>query len=371
MLLTDETKAHVLLVITQLCFSGWHIVGSQALSDGADPLIFALYREATALVLMTGTVRIERVPLFVAREDLPRFLFLGACSFVNVVGTILALTYLSATRYSIMQPCIPVLSCLISVALGFEGLTPYKVLGIVLAVGGAVLVDSWSTDESDDDSSGQDIIIGSCIVMLQCLAMACISVFQKPLLLKYASSLVTCVYYGLGAVLTLLLCAGWYSRFDVADLYFRGQWSPWVALAYAATFASFFAYNAIAWAGTRVSPSMITVYFTLQPVGTALLSFIIWSRVITLPEAVGGTIVGLGLVVTIYARRREVRLESLSASSPDSAAAEGVGYLFLEPATDSSATSYSEYADYDSGNIMSPFVKNGSASDSNNLIKLR
>lgn len=36
---------HALLICVQLCFSGWHIVGSICLKDGANPLIFALYRE--------------------------------------------------------------------------------------------------------------------------------------------------------------------------------------------------------------------------------------------------------------------------------------------------------------------------------------
>ena len=37
--------AHFALLVAQLCFSGWHVVGHLALKDGADPFVFALYRE--------------------------------------------------------------------------------------------------------------------------------------------------------------------------------------------------------------------------------------------------------------------------------------------------------------------------------------
>lgn len=47
-----------------------------------------------------------------------------------------------------MQPSIPVFATVISVALGLEKLNTYKVLGILAAVGGAVLIEVWNpTDE--------------------------------------------------------------------------------------------------------------------------------------------------------------------------------------------------------------------------------
>ena len=38
-------KSYIVLILIQLCFSGWHILAKVALGDGADPLAFALYRE--------------------------------------------------------------------------------------------------------------------------------------------------------------------------------------------------------------------------------------------------------------------------------------------------------------------------------------
>ena len=43
---------YTILLLVQVAFSGWHILGKLALDDGCDPLIFALYREGSATLLM-------------------------------------------------------------------------------------------------------------------------------------------------------------------------------------------------------------------------------------------------------------------------------------------------------------------------------
>lgn len=53
----NPVLVHGVLISIQLCFSGWHIVGSLALKKGADALMFALYREILASVLMFSLVK--------------------------------------------------------------------------------------------------------------------------------------------------------------------------------------------------------------------------------------------------------------------------------------------------------------------------
>ncbi|CAM9306113.1 unnamed protein product, partial [Ectocarpus fasciculatus] len=299
-MVSPQTKAHVLLILTQMSYSGWHIVGSQALSDGADPLWFALLRECLATVLMFMFVLYGQHSVRIDRQDYARFAFLGVCSFINVVGTVVALGYLSATRYSVMQPSIPIWGSLISCFLGYERVTPMKTFGIFLAVAGAVLIDTWSVGNEDDDSD--DPLLGSVLVVVQCLAMACLTVIQRPMVEKYPTSCVTFVYYGIGSFITVLVCVGWVQRFSTTDLYFDGQSFAWIALGYATLFATFFAYNAISWAVLRLPPGVVTAYSTLQPVGTVILSLIVWGRMVTLPEGVGGVLVAFGLIATVVGR---------------------------------------------------------------------
>jgi drug/metabolite transporter (DMT)-like permease len=294
--------AHFALILCQFSFSGWHIVSKVALNDGADPLVFAVYKQVASTVLMLLLVLVKGIKIHVARSDLLQFFGLGIGIFMNVVGTIFALNYISATRYALFQPTIPCIAALISVLVGIERLTLVKTIGILLAVGGAFAIVAWPKSSGDGGESGdteKNVTVGILLTAAQCTAMAAVIVFQKPLLARYDPSLVTFTYYGFGTCVTVLLTACVAFRFTVQSFIFHGDLSPWLALVYTCLFSSLYAYNAYAWAGKRLLPSVTTLYCTLQPPATALLSWLIFKQIISLPEIVGGALVILGLLVTV------------------------------------------------------------------------
>ena len=142
---------HFLLIVTQFIFSGWHLLGFLVMSSGANPLIFALYRETIAAVLMliyvafriSGNYRM----VLVDYVDYRRFIFVGFCSFVNVVGTVISLQYISPNRYAILQPAIPIIATAISCGIKLEKFTAMKTLGISVAALGAIITEAHSVGE--------------------------------------------------------------------------------------------------------------------------------------------------------------------------------------------------------------------------------
>lgn len=304
----DKYKAHMALVFTQFCFSGWHIVSSVVLKDGADPVVFALYRELTASFLMYCFVALKKIPVHIRREDFVRFAAIGLCSFINVVFTILALQYIAPTRYSLFQPTIPCIAAVISMALQLEPFSVVKCAGILISVGGAVIVETWKTGSGSGKTADEsNVTLGLILTVIQVCGMANVIVLQKPLLSKYDPALVTFVYYTVGSVITLFLCVAWEFRFTSSSFYFNGKYLPWLGLLYASVFATLLAYNFYSWAGKKLPPSVTTVYCTLQPVGTALLSWVVFQDVITLAQGVGGAVVICGLFVAVYGRQLELR----------------------------------------------------------------
>lgn len=299
----SKNTPYILLLLVQLIFSGWHIIGSISLKEGADPLVFALYREIFGTILMYSLVYSRDVEVIIFKEDYARFLALGFFSFMNMVGTLLALQNISAARFALFQPGIPCIATLISIGIGLEKHTWLKLSGIGIAVVGAILIEAWDTGSSGDD---HNVALGTVIVLLQILGMACLVVFQKPLLKKYDSTLVTFVYFTIGSIFTLLLCICWASRFHSGgDFYFSGLWLPWIGLAYAAILATWLNYNMISYASSFVPPSITTIYSTFQPVGTVLLSIMILGYGISVSEGIGGALVVVGLFVTVFARTED------------------------------------------------------------------
>ena len=147
----ESFAPHALLLITQFIFSGWHLLGFLVIRSGANPLIFALYREiiASALMLLYVLIRINGNynMLRIDMGDYRQFLFVGFCCFVNVVGTVISLQYISPNRYAILQPAIPVISTIISCAIKLEKFTAMKAIGISVAAFGAIITESHTVIE--------------------------------------------------------------------------------------------------------------------------------------------------------------------------------------------------------------------------------
>ena len=63
-------------------------------------------------------------------------------------------------------------------------------------------------------------------------------------------------------------------------------------------------------AGTVISPGTISIYSTLQPIGTAILSIIFLSEVPTIAEICCGIMVIVGLFLTVAARDIEEKAKA-------------------------------------------------------------
>lgn len=99
------------------------------MKHGADPFVFVLYREIISSIVMYLFVHLQHLKIHIEPRDYRRFLFLGFCSFVNVVGAMLALKYISASRFAIFQPSIPCIATVIAIVLGMERWTWLKGAG--------------------------------------------------------------------------------------------------------------------------------------------------------------------------------------------------------------------------------------------------
>jgi uncharacterized membrane protein len=130
-------------------------------------------------------------------------------------------------------------------------------------------------------------------------------VFQKKLLERYDSDVVTLVYISLTTVYVAVICLIFLNSLSSSDFTFHNERLTWLYLAYSIIFVTFFASNVTSWSGKRLVPSVSSVYITLQPVGTLLLSWILLDYAPTSDEVLGGIVVCTGLIITLYGRCEE------------------------------------------------------------------
>lgn len=302
----SDVWVHPALVSIQVAFSGWHVLAKVALNEGVNPLALALEREVLAASLMWYCARRWDGPQRLEPRHRRRLLLMGFFCFVNALGVILALKFISTTGVALMQPSVPVFTMVMSIFMGMERWSKLKAVGVLVATLGAVYVELNSAVAGEAaGSSHVQTVIGVVLLGVQCLAMSALTVTQRHLVLAYPSLTVTAWYHIVGAA--YMVVASIIGRVSVTDLLLTRRLEPWIALLYAVVFASFFTYNASAWALGLVHPTIVTVYWTLQPAMTAILSLVFLGAPISVQQVVGGIIICGGLVTTTIAKARERR----------------------------------------------------------------
>lgn len=299
-----QAKASLAVLTAQLCFSGWHIVGSLAFKQGANPLVFLMYRLLFGTALMHLYIRYYKLGTHIDECDYRRLVLCGMLSFLNVFSGSIALTLIAPSRFAIFQPTIPCIVTTISMLLQLEEIHYVKLLGITFAVAGAFVAELWKVGGDNDSGEEKNVPLGVFMAIVNVSAMAALQIVVKPLLNKYDSAVVSGMYFlvSTAAILTVIVC-----RVDttpVSDFAFDNKLLPWLAVGYVAVFATMYAFSAINWGGKRLPPSVTTVFFTFQPVGTIVLSATLLGAAVTIPELLGGFLIILGLVITSFAQSK-------------------------------------------------------------------
>lgn len=151
------TAVYMALIGCAFIYGAWHLMANIAMTHGAPPLIFAVYRclggsEICLLALwlfpdlgtktikqygksVMGDYMVERNG-YSARDEV-RFMILGLLMAGNICGFILANAYLPALTCSIFQPVVPVVALLVSILLGHEEGSRDKFVSVILCVVGA------------------------------------------------------------------------------------------------------------------------------------------------------------------------------------------------------------------------------------------
>jgi drug/metabolite transporter (DMT)-like permease len=316
--MSGNAVVYLALMSSQLMNSGYHIFSKIALNSNAiSPIMLCFVREVMAtplLFLFLGAMtflvpqHFHEKPLLPERKDLLRFVALGFGGiFANQVLFLLGLQYTSPTNASITQPLIPIFTAILSLILGYEKLSKFKTIGILSAVGGAVIMMAFSGE--DAKSSGQPMknaLLGNVVLMLNCFGYACFIILQRPISSKYNPVMLTAWAYLFGSVFVTALASPYWIK--------QQNWiaigeNPWVigAISYAAMFSSAIVLMIATWANSRVQGMVTTVFSAAQPFWTTVLAVIFLKSVITVYEIIGAVLIISGLLLVCYAKDKEMK----------------------------------------------------------------
>ncbi|KAK8916750.1 hypothetical protein KSP39_PZI023319 [Platanthera zijinensis] len=332
-LMSDKLKLLISVITLQFCYAGFHIVSRTALNMGVSKIVFPVYRNTIALVLVAPFAyfleKKDRPPL--TFQILIQFFFLALCGITANQGCyLLGLYYLSPTYASAIQNSTPAITFIMAACLRLEQVNikkrygVAKLVGTVISIGGATIMTLYKgpplfQEHTHGLTLGITITPTSsyilnwtlgCVYMLgNCLAWAGWMVLQVPVLKQYPARLsVTALTCFFGLIQFLGIAA-----FMETDI---GRWKIHSAgelftILYAGLVASGIAFSLQIWSIDRGGPLYVAVF---QPVQTVLVT--IMASIMLGDELYSGGLLGtfliiVGLYSVLWGKSEEKKVLSL------------------------------------------------------------
>lgn len=293
---------HLALIIVQILFGTWPIVGKIALRALPSTGLVAFRVGGAAIAFLFLQSLVGRVSIKSRRD----YLLLALYSLLGVVLNqflyVKGLSLSTVINSTLIGTTIPAFALLISIALGFDTLSWRKALGIVLAACGVIyLVDPTRADYSGSAS------LGNLLLLLNSISYGAYIAISKDLVKRYGALTVITWIFVFGTLVTVPV--GSYEMTQTSLQAATAQ--TWLAVAYIILAPTVGCYYLNAWALARVEPSTVAVYVYLQPlIAFALAPWILqetWNRRTTV-----ATLLIFAGVALVISRSKSKIIEEMS-----------------------------------------------------------
>ena len=247
---------HLALIMVQIMFGTWPIVGKIALRSLPSTGLVAL-RIVGATLALAFVLQFTKRPARPTRKDLG---WLALCSALGVVLNQLlfvkGLSFTTVINATLLGTTIPIFTLIVGAVLGYDNLSWRKVIGIATAAGGVIyLIDPLRADFSRATTVGNLLIIANSLVYGAYIALS------KDLLKRHGALTVITWMFLMGCIVTAPLGAVTLARTPLFSL----GWGVWLSVLYIILVPTVGAYYLNTWALARVEPSTVAIYIYLQP----------------------------------------------------------------------------------------------------------
>eukprot|EP00854_Cymbomonas_tetramitiformis_P028814 gene28814-35786_t len=176
------------------------------------------------------------------------------------------------------QTSAPIVTAAIAVSFGLERLTLLKIVGMCLALSGALFMLFFD----QNFSKGSSVFVGNVLFVINIIGYSTYCLLTRPLLTDYGFIFLTAVTFTIVTGLLILATFVTDANASAYDMICPGGCSGWTltrtegaVLLYFALVFSVGQYSCINWANKYINASTIMSYTVLQPLTSAIFSFIL------------------------------------------------------------------------------------------------
>jgi drug/metabolite transporter (DMT)-like permease len=289
---SNKGLVYIALFVIQILF-GINYSTSKIIVGKVDPFVWSNIRFFIAgIVMLLITLALRRphpkisksffVPLFplaILGMALGQGLFLFGLRLTTSVNT------------AILTSTIPILTVIIVVLRRQESLTFNKVIGIILAFLGVILIRDLS-----GMSFGSETFMGDILVFCGALCFALYLSFGKKYLMKYDNMWVTTYMFLIASFLMFLYNIPRIDLFNIPQDTTPAFWFSGIYTIIGATLITYFLNN---WALRRAASGSVALFIYLQPVVAGIIGYLFLDEQITLRMGLCSALILTGVIVTL------------------------------------------------------------------------
>lgn len=223
-------------------------------------------------------------------RDVPHLITLGVFGVtLNQILFVIGLSRTSVAHSSIFANTTPILILLLASACGQERLTRWKVLGVIVALAGIVLLRIL-----DKNTQAGATLAGDFVTLCGALAFSIFTVIGKPQANRYGTITVNTFAYSGGALLMAPITVWQSIGFDFRAV----SLSAWAAVFYMALVPSVVCYLIYYYALAQMPASRLAAFSYLQPLLAIVFGIFVLHESVTLPLIVSCAVTFGGVYLT-------------------------------------------------------------------------
>ncbi|XP_041021661.1 protein WALLS ARE THIN 1-like [Juglans microcarpa x Juglans regia] len=324
----ERLQLHAAMLALQFGYAGFHVVSRAALNMGISKLVFPVYRNVIALLLLLPFA------YFLEKKERPAITlnFLLQFFILALIGItanqgfyLLGLENTTPTFASAIQNSVPAITFLMAALLRIEKVRLDrkdgigKVVGTIFCVAGATVITLYkgpavyspaqtlhSTTPvfvSLGDAAGKNWTMGCIYLIGHCLSWSAWLVLQAPVLKKYPARLSVTSYTCFFGLIQFVVIALIFERDAQAWMFHSG--GELFTILYAGVVASGVAFAVQIWCIDRGGPVFVAVYQPVQTLVVAIMASIALGEEFYLGGIIGAVLIIVGLYLVLWGKSEE------------------------------------------------------------------
>ncbi|MGV3540416.1 MAG: DMT family transporter [Rufibacter sp.] len=294
--MSQQVKVHGALFLVALIYGANYSIAKEIMPAYMQPFGLIVLR-VTGAVLVFGTLS-----LFVVKEKVESRTDWGRIVLCAIFGITLnqlsffsGLALTSPINASLIQTVSPVVVVLLSSHLLKERLKVTRMVGILLAGLGAMMLISGKA------GNAQGHLLGDVLMLVNAACFGAFLVLAKPLMQRYNPITVVSRIFLVGSIGVIPF--GWQQA--VQAEYATFPVSIWAAIAFVVICMTILAYLLNIWAMKYASPALVGVYIYLQPVFAILIAVFLGKDVFTWQKALYAAMIFGGVYLVSKPKKRQ------------------------------------------------------------------